>query len=296
MKTILLLLWCMGSGVAALASTADALHSAMLQLQIELSGTDSFESEVSAVSESKRLSSVFCPAESLDYTDLLSSAQFAFKRGDYEASRACYSRALRRYWQEYDASIRPGLIEATSGNLARMQADTLRMRDALEHLTEQMPSAGSLGSGAASNEENVHYRHYEREHRLPGQHAAPPGSVPLGSSVRVPAVQPAAAASEKMPAASAGQSPAAESAVKSSTAGGASSPRLADASIGADNASVDDNESSVSSPAADATTQMRREQLHMLAQQALQLARKHRQSQRGRQHRSGGKQRQLEPA
>lgn len=280
------------SGLAALGSSADALHSAMLRFQQAL--------DESVDAQSSRLSSVFCPSESLDYTDLLSSAQFAFKRGDYESSRACYSRALRRYWQDYDASIRPGLIEATSGNLARMQADTLRMRDALEHLTEQMPAAGALPPGSSERETNVHYKHYEREHRLPGQHAAPPGSVPLGAASVATAVEKAPAV--PLVAEAAVQHPPSVQSVgsrMSDVATTASSPRLADGSIDSPAAARVVAEDGIGAEEAvgDATTRLRREQLHTLAVQALQLAKAHRASQRaGGQRRSGGQQRQLEPA
>lgn len=289
-----LILCVAAAGVAALGSSVGALHSAMLRFQLAL--------DESADVQSTRLSSLFCPSESVDYTDLLSSAQFAFKRGDYESSRACYSRALRRYWQEYDASIRPGLIEATSGNLARMQADTLRMRDALEHLTEQMPASAVVPAGSSAREANVHYKHYEREHRLPGQHALPPGSVPLrAASVSVGTAEERAAAAPPVAEAAAQHAGSAQSVGSqvSDVSASASSQRLADTAIDAPGAVpvVAEDGSGSADAVGDATTLLRREQLHTLAEQALQLAKAHRASQRtGGQLRSGGQQRLLEPA
>lgn len=146
------------------ASEALELHTAMAELG------DALAAHTAAAGQ--RVSSVFCPADSQSYTDLLSSAQFAWKRKDFRSSRACYGKALQRYWHEYDTSLRPGLIEATRGNVEQLQHDTIRMRNALERLTGQGDGSGDEDGPTAAD-----LASRERQHHLAGHHAAPPGAV-----------------------------------------------------------------------------------------------------------------------
>lgn len=179
------------------SSSAAALDAAMHRLHEALVAEEGAGVE--------RLSSIFCPTDSNGYTDLLSSAQFAFNRRDFKTSRACYWRALKRYWEEYDTNAKPGLIAATRGSMERMGAATLRMEQTLARLSDQLPEGytGEAADGWDGAAGRVSPR--EPEHLLPGAHAAPPGSVPLpgAAAAAAHAAIPRTAAQHAQPAASA---------------------------------------------------------------------------------------------
>jgi hypothetical protein len=138
--------------------------------------------------EGRRLSSPFCGADTgTSFTDLLDAAQFAFKRKDYRSSRACYGKALAKYWQDYDTTLRPGLLKATEENMERMRSDTRRLKSAIERITSGPSGSQGLGGGGAAHghvlteqerKDAADLRERERQHHFAGKHQAPPGAVP----------------------------------------------------------------------------------------------------------------------
>jgi hypothetical protein len=244
------------------ASEALELHAAMAALG------DALTTHTAAAGQ--RVSSIFCPAESQSYTDLLSSAQFAWKRKDFRSSRACYGKALQRYWHEYDTSLRPGLIEATRGNVEQLQHDTIRMRNALERLTGQGDGSGDEDGPTAAD-----LATRERQHHLAGHHAAPPGAVD--------------AAAQRHRLAANAHSATAAAAERDATRVGDASPTV----DLAQQAAASDGKSAVDASALQAPVNVPNDRLRELGEKALHLSR--RAGARGAGKQAGLKQSALQP-